>query len=408
MSFRFTCLGCSAAKASLTSSPSSYFLDADGVGILFDCSDGTHQRALRASLPLRSLGLVFISHLHVDHVGGLVPFLSALAFDRTAPLHVVGPVGIRELVETSLRLTRGLVPYPLIFTELQGAASFWPFHQARPQGKVLASKPLRRERPGAGVQCPPRLLGGLGLSFHPLRHTVLSFACLIEEPDRVELDPVKLKAAELPFGSLWHQLKARGSVIHPNFPHGDPLLLSDYSVRTPGRKVLFCGDCCGLDGTPAGAMNDAQAVADWIGSNPDELFDAHAEPLHPSLCCPSYLPELARGADLVIREATFSASHPVKASDHPLLPRHGHSTAADTGLFAFNLGARRLLCTHYSLRYRMSTKAPVGRPLRVPSTAGGNSVAGLLLEAARAAGPDVEVVGAQDGAVVEIPLARAS
>jgi len=61
---------------------------------------------------------IFISHLHGDHVYGLIGLISTFCLlGRKEPLHVYGPVGIKEMIELQLKLGNSYMPFELRFRE---------------------------------------------------------------------------------------------------------------------------------------------------------------------------------------------------------------------------------------------------------------------------------------------------
>lgn len=49
---------------------------------------------------------IFITHCHGDHCYGIYGFLHSLAMQgRKDPMHIYGPVGIKEMVSTVLRVS---------------------------------------------------------------------------------------------------------------------------------------------------------------------------------------------------------------------------------------------------------------------------------------------------------------
>ena len=91
-----------------------------GRGILFDCGEGT-QVALKAiGWGFRGIDALAISHLHADHVSGLVGILLMLGNSgRAEPLRIYGPPGLSAVVAGQRMIARYL-PYKAEVVEL------WP------------------------------------------------------------------------------------------------------------------------------------------------------------------------------------------------------------------------------------------------------------------------------------------
>lgn len=93
-------------------------LQIDNQLFLIDCGEGTQMQLHRYRVRYDRLRQIFISHLHGDHVFGLVGLLTSWALKkRTAPLDIFSPPGLEELVQTNLRLCGVRVPitFPIAF-----------------------------------------------------------------------------------------------------------------------------------------------------------------------------------------------------------------------------------------------------------------------------------------------------
>ena len=87
---------------------------------LFDCGEATQHQILSTSIKPRKITKIFITHLHGDHIYGLPGLLSSRSFQGGDELLTVyGPLGIKEYIETSLRISRTHLTYPLSIVELK-------------------------------------------------------------------------------------------------------------------------------------------------------------------------------------------------------------------------------------------------------------------------------------------------
>lgn len=138
-----------------------------------------------------------------------------------------------------------------------------------------------------------------------LSHRVPSVGFVFTELNpEPRLDIPRLEAEGIPRGPLWGDL-AKGLTVQ----HGGQLLHgSDYlRPSRPPRRVIVCGD------------NDT----------------------------PALLADAARGADVLVHEATFTQAVVERTG-----VTFGHSTAAAVAHFAEAAGVRNLVLTHFSARYQ--------------------------------------------------------
>jgi|SRR5690625_5193637 len=92
---------------------------------LFDCGEATQHQILHTSIKPGKINKIFITHMHGDHIFGLPGLLSSRSFQGgEEALTVYGPKGIKEFVETALRLTRTNLTYPLTVKEIQEGLLF--------------------------------------------------------------------------------------------------------------------------------------------------------------------------------------------------------------------------------------------------------------------------------------------
>jgi ribonuclease Z len=182
-----------------------------GASWMFDCGEATQHQILRTPVKTRKIEKIFITHLHGDHIYGLPGLLGSRSFQGgVEPLTIYGPVGIKEYVETSLRLSQTHLKYKLSFLEIQE------------DGLLFEDETFRVE-------------------VLPLDHAILSYGYRIIEKDKPgELRADLLKEAGIPPGPIYSKLK-KGETVQ--LEDGRIINGKEYiGPSKPGRVITILGD----------------------------------------------------------------------------------------------------------------------------------------------------------------------
>ena len=118
---KLTILGYHSATPRENANPTSQVLEIKNHFFLIDCGEGTQVQLRKHKVSFSKIKHIFISHLHGDHVFGLIGLVSTFRLlGRTSDLYIHGPKGIQELIEVQLKLSQSRIDYNLIFNELEG------------------------------------------------------------------------------------------------------------------------------------------------------------------------------------------------------------------------------------------------------------------------------------------------
>lgn len=83
---------------------------------MVDCGEGTQQQVRKSRLNFTKIYAVFISHLHGDHVLGLIGMISTFGLNgRTAPLHIYAPGEYEELLNLEIKTFCGGLDFEVVF-----------------------------------------------------------------------------------------------------------------------------------------------------------------------------------------------------------------------------------------------------------------------------------------------------
>lgn len=177
---------------------------------LFDCGEGTQHQFLRSQLKISQLTRIFITHMHGDHIFGLMGLLASSGLAGSAQdIEIYGPEGLEQYLAACAK-------YSYIHLDRRIQV------RAVSPGQIYADREFT-------VSCD-RLV-----------HRVPAFGYRIAERDRPgRFDVERAAALGIPPGPIYGELKAGKAVM---LPDGRRIRGSDLCGEAErGRSVAYCTD----------------------------------------------------------------------------------------------------------------------------------------------------------------------
>ncbi len=92
---------------------------------LFDCGEATQHQILYTSIKLTKIRKIFITHMHGDHILGLLGLLTSRSINNCSnSLEIYGNKGIKKFINLSLKYTNSYINFPLEIFEIQEGELF--------------------------------------------------------------------------------------------------------------------------------------------------------------------------------------------------------------------------------------------------------------------------------------------
>lgn len=208
LSLRF--LGTAASRPTVERNVASIAVVREGDTLLIDCGEGTQRQMMRYGISF-ALADIFFTHLHADHVLGILGLLRTLSLQgRTEPMRVWGPGGTLRLMKRTEALGGERLTFPLEVTECASGSAV-----KRAGWEMLPFAVDHRGAPSLGW-------------------------ALVEDERRGRFHPDQARAFGIPEGPLWGRLH-RGERV--TLPDGRAIEASELVGPTrPGRRVVISGD----------------------------------------------------------------------------------------------------------------------------------------------------------------------
>lgn len=176
--------------------------------LLIDCGEGTQVTMKILGWGFKAIDVICFTHFHADHISGLPGLLLTIGnAGRTEPLTLIGPVGLKNIVEGLTRIAPEL-PFPIEYIELEKDA------------------------------LNPIQVGEFSISHCPADHMVKCFAYRIDLKRKGKFDVKKAEALKLP-KPLWGKLQKEGCVVYEGKTYTADQVLGE---NRKGIAVAYCTD----------------------------------------------------------------------------------------------------------------------------------------------------------------------
>ncbi len=114
-----TILGSNSAISLVDRHPTSQFLTLANRHFLIDCGEGTQVQLRKNDIGFGRINHILISHLHGDHIFGLMPLLTSLhLLNRQKEIHIYALAELKKVIQTLLKACETSIKYPLSFHPL--------------------------------------------------------------------------------------------------------------------------------------------------------------------------------------------------------------------------------------------------------------------------------------------------
>jgi len=148
MSFTVTILGSNSALPTSERYPSAQILNVSERFFLIDCGEGTQMQLRKYKVKFTRINHIFISHLHGDHIFGLIGLISTLGLlGRKNDLHLFAHADLEKLLQPQLDYFCIELPYKVVFNAINPRKQELIFEDDKVMVQTI---PLKHRTPTCG------------------------------------------------------------------------------------------------------------------------------------------------------------------------------------------------------------------------------------------------------------------
>ena len=207
----------------------------NGSSLLIDCGEGTQVSIREKGFSMHAIDTICLTHVHGDHVSGLPGLLLSMGnAERTERLTIIGPKGMKKVVESLLVVAPGL-PFEIEYIELTES-----FHRFEICGYILEAFRVKHTVPCYG------------------------YSQIIQRAGR--FDSEKAKANDVPM-KVWSSLQKGKTVDWEGKTYTPDMVLGP---ARKGLKVTYCTDTRPTKGIVGHAKNSDLFICEGMYGEPDK------------------------------------------------------------------------------------------------------------------------------------------
>jgi len=215
----------------------------NGSMLLIDCGEGTQVTMRKLGWGFVNLDYICFTHFHADHIAGLPGLLLSLSnYGRTKPITIVGPKGIKNVVN-SLRVIAPELFYEIKFIEISFEDS--------------SSKDFK--------------LGDFHISALPLNHAINCIGYSLRIKRSGKFDTKKAKELQIPV-NLWSKLQKGETIEHDGKIYTSNMILGE---ERKGIKVSYITDTRPIDTIPSFILGSDLFICEGIYGDDEMKSKAH-------------------------------------------------------------------------------------------------------------------------------------
>ncbi len=179
----------------------------NGSSLLIDCGEGTQVSIREKGWSFYPIDVILITHFHGDHISGLPGLLLSMGnAERSAPLTIIGPAGLKKVVQSLLIIAQGL-PFSIRYIEMEREVEEF-------------------------------FLNGYHILAFKVKHNVVCYGYSIEIQRSGKFDLEKAKANQVPMAA-WNLLQKTGEATIDGISYTADQVLGP---ERKGIKVTYCTD----------------------------------------------------------------------------------------------------------------------------------------------------------------------